>query len=114
MFPRRLAGITDPLGGYFLFRRSVVQGAQLRPMGYKILLEILVRCRWRVVREVPLCFAPRLAGDSKADFRQGLRFLRHLATLVWDCSPLFALPHRVCGGRRLQPTVSSGTLPQHQ
>lgn len=89
-FPRRLAGITDPLGGYFLVRRSVVEGAWLCPVGYKILLEILVRCRWRRACEVPYRFQPRHAGASKADFRQGLRFLRHLARLVWDCSPLLA------------------------
>ncbi len=92
LFPRRLAGITDPLGGFFLVRRSIVQGARLRPVGYKILLEILVRCPWRTAREVPYRFQPRRHGTSKADIRQGLRFLRHLAILVRDCSPFFALP----------------------
>jgi dolichol-phosphate mannosyltransferase len=93
MFPQRLAGITDPLGGYFLIRRSVVEGTALRPVGYKILLELLVRCRWHEAREIPYRFQPRYGGTSKADLRQGLRFLRHLATLVWDCSPLFAAMH---------------------
>jgi dolichol-phosphate mannosyltransferase len=95
-FPRRLATVTDPLGGFFLLRRSLVEQTQLRPIGYKILLEILVRCDWRVVREVPYTFQPRLAGDSKADVPQGLRFLRHLALLAWDCSPLFT-PFRPAG-----------------
>jgi dolichol-phosphate mannosyltransferase len=93
-FPHRLAGITDPLGGYFLVRRAIVQDVELRPIGYKILLEILIRCHWRVVREVPYAFQPRHAGASKADLPQGLRFLRHLATLACHCSPLFA-PLRV-------------------
>jgi dolichol-phosphate mannosyltransferase len=93
-FPQRLARVTDPLGGYFLLRRALVDRVDLRPIGYKILLEILVRCDWRRVSEVPYAFQPRLAGASKADLPQGLRFLRHLATLAWDCSPLFA-PVRV-------------------
>jgi hypothetical protein len=87
LFPRRLAGITDPLGGYFLLRRAVLDGVELRPTGYKVLLEILIRCPWRSVREVPYQFEPRLHGDSKADLRQMLRFLEHLRTLAWDCAP---------------------------
>ena len=101
VFPRRLAGVTDPLGGYFLLHRAVVQGAALRPIGYKILLEILVRCPWRSSSEVPYHFQPRRHGASKADLRQGLRFLHHLVTLLWDVSPAFA-PARAA--RRLTPT----------
>jgi len=97
VFPRRLASISDPLGGFFLLHRSVVDGAELRPIGYKILLEILVRCSWRTAREVPYRFMPRQHGESKADLRQGLRFLHHLAKLAWDCSPVFA-PARMAAG----------------
>ena len=78
LFPRRLAGVTDPLGGYFLLHRRILAGVELRPVGYKILLEILIRCPWRTAGEVPYRFQPRRHGDSKADLRQGLRFLSHL------------------------------------
>jgi dolichol-phosphate mannosyltransferase len=91
-FPKRLAGITDPLGGYFIVRRSVVQGASLQPIGYKILLEMLVRCPWQTACEVPYEFEQRRYGESKADLRQGLQFLEHLTKLVWECSPMFTLP----------------------
>ncbi|HET8646245.1 MAG TPA: glycosyltransferase family 2 protein, partial [Vicinamibacteria bacterium] len=101
-FPRRLAPISDPLGGFFLVRRTVVQGTALRPVGYKILLEVLVRCPWRRAREVPYRFQPRHQGASKANLRQGLQFLRHLGLLTWDCSPLLAparsLVHQARGG----------------
>jgi dolichol-phosphate mannosyltransferase len=97
MFPRQLAGVTDPLGGYFLLRRSIVQDVALRPIGYKILLEILVRCRWETVVEVPYHFQPRQHGASKADFHQGMRFLHHLARLVWDRSPVFSVPRLAVG-----------------
>jgi dolichol-phosphate mannosyltransferase len=93
-FPRRLSGITDPLGGFFLIHRSVVDNVELRPFGYKILLEILIRGDWRTAREVPYQFAPRQHDASKADMRQGVRFLAHLARLVWDRSPAFNMPRR--------------------
>jgi dolichol-phosphate mannosyltransferase len=99
LFPRRLAGVSDPLGGYFLVRRSVVQAASLRPIGYKILLEILVRCPWRESSEIPYSFEPRRFGDSKADLSQGFRFLQHLMTLAWECSPAFAVPRLLLQGR---------------
>jgi dolichol-phosphate mannosyltransferase len=99
VFPRRLSGISDPLGGYFLLHRRVLDGAQLRPIGYKILLEVLVRCAWHSVREVPYRFEPRHQGQSKADVRQGLRFLEHLRTLFWDCSPALRRPAPALGPR---------------
>src|SRR5205085_680624 len=89
-FPRRLRTISDPLGGFFLVRRSVVDGVALRPIGYKILLEILVRCPWQSSAEVPYAFQPRAAGTSKANLAQGLTFLEHLLTLVRECSPALA------------------------
>lgn len=111
LFPRRLARITDPLGGYFLVRRSVVEEVTLRPIGYKILLEILVRCTWREVRELPYRFEARLYGASKANFRQGLRFLKHLGRLVWDCSPIFAMPRLLSGGRASREANSTSLTP---
>jgi len=106
LFPRRLTGITDPLGGFFLVRRSAVQGVELRPIGYKILLEVLVRCDWHTSAEVPYRFELRRHGESKANLQQGLQFLEHLRTLFWDCSPMLAVPRlatRLSVGGRTAP-----------
>jgi len=78
----RLRQVRDPLGGFFALRRDVLEDAQLRPAGFKILLEVLGRGRWEHVREVPYRFAPREAGSSKAEFRQGLVFLRQVGRLA--------------------------------
>jgi dolichol-phosphate mannosyltransferase len=78
----RLRQVRDPLGGFFVVRRSVLHGARLRPIGFKILLEVLGRGRWERVREVPYRFAPRAAGSSKAELRQGLVFLRQVGRLA--------------------------------
>ena len=81
LFPRRLVMMTDPLSGLFAFRRASVNLDGLNPVGFKILLEILVRNPMAKVAEVAYCFAARHAGRSKASARQGLTFLRHLARL---------------------------------
>ncbi|MFJ3774150.1 glycosyltransferase [Streptomyces sp. NPDC090075] len=81
LFPRRLHGISDPMSGFFAIRRSVVTADVLKPLGYKILLELAVRSRPREVAEVPFVFQDRFAGESKSTAQEGLRFLRHLAGL---------------------------------
>src|SRR6266487_1157817 len=81
VFPRRLAMVSDPLSGLFAFRRTSVNLDRLRPTGFKVLLEILVRNPVARVAEVAYRFEPRAAGDSKASLRQGVMFLRHLARL---------------------------------
>jgi len=91
LFPRLLRGVSDPMSGFFAIRREAIERAGredgagqdggLRPLGYKILLELAVRCRPRGVAEVPYEFGERFAGESKSTVREGLRFLRHLAEL---------------------------------
>lgn len=79
-FPRRLQEITDPMSGFFAVRASAVNLDSLRPVGFKILLEAIARCRLRVA-EIGFSFAPRYSGESKASFREGLRFANHLTRL---------------------------------
>jgi len=78
---------TDPLGGFFAVRRGVVEGAPLRPIGYKILLEILVRGRWSVVDETEYTFRPRHDGASKSGPAEARRFLSHVRALRRDPHP---------------------------
>lgn len=75
---------TDPLSGFFLCRRSLIDGIEFRPVGFKILLELLVCVPGLRVRDVPLTFEARSAGRSKASARQGLLFLAHVRSLVMD------------------------------
>ena len=74
LFPARLRSITDPLSGYFLLRREAVDAAALRPRGFKILLEILLRFPHLKVREVPFVFQRRHSGRSKAALREAVRY----------------------------------------
>ena len=72
---------SDPLSGFFAFRRTILAGARLQPVGFKILLEILVRSDARRVVDVPYTFDRRTRAASKASPLVGLRFLRHLLRL---------------------------------
>ena len=92
---RPLTPVRDPMSGFFAARRSLFGRARLAPTGYKIALEVLVRCRPNPLREVPYVFAPRLAGESKLGARQIGGYVRHIGRLyAW----------RVLGGRRPSST----------
>ncbi|HZR30288.1 MAG TPA: polyprenol monophosphomannose synthase [Terriglobales bacterium] len=80
-FQRPGIRVKDPLSGFFLVRRSSLDGISLQPEGFKILLEILVKGRIRSVAEVPFVFGLRQAGSSKADLSTGWHYLRLLERL---------------------------------
>jgi dolichol-phosphate mannosyltransferase len=48
----------------------VVEGVELNPTGYKLLLEVLVRGRYEGVAEVPYVFKARRRGRSKLGLRE--------------------------------------------
>jgi dolichol-phosphate mannosyltransferase len=90
MFPIRLREVSDPMTGFFLVDRRVVDVERLMPRGFKILLEILARQTLRVA-EIPFAFAARHAGRSKASVRQGFELLVQLTALRFGKMSLFAL-----------------------
>lgn len=95
--------------GFFAIRRSALDVDSLRPRGFKILLEILARNTITVVEE-PFVFGQRHAGESKADLRQGLRFLTQLATLRFGRLSNFACVGATCAKaprRRREPATQT-------
>jgi dolichol-phosphate mannosyltransferase len=81
LFPRTLAGVSDPMSGFFAVRTAAVHPGDLRPQGFKILLELLVRTPGLRVAEVPFTFSERHDGHSKASAREAARYLRQLVAL---------------------------------
>ncbi|HSH01394.1 MAG TPA: glycosyltransferase family 2 protein [Anaerolineae bacterium] len=98
LFPQALKYASDPLTGLFLVRRAVVDPDQLYPEGFKILLEVLVRCGDIHVSEVHFEFGERHAGESKAGLNEIVRFLRHILRL------------RLTANKRFQRFILAGTV----
>jgi dolichol-phosphate mannosyltransferase len=80
-FPRRLAQVSDPMSGLFAWRAASIDLDGLNPVGWKLLLELLVRNPQARVAEMSYDMAPRNAGTSKASVKEGLAFLRHMVRL---------------------------------
>ena len=81
VLPSVVGRVSDPMSGYFMVRRAAVAGAELSPLGYKILIEVLGRGRIRAVSEVGYVFRERLAGESKVTAKLYVDYLRHLVRL---------------------------------
>ncbi|MEQ8637580.1 glycosyltransferase family 2 protein [Gimesia maris] len=80
---RPFTSARDPLAGFFAIKRQTYLKAHqiLNPVGYKIGLELIVKCRCRNVVEIPIEFTDRVAGSSKLSFKEQLRYLKHLKRL---------------------------------
>ena len=63
LFPK----ITDPISGFFGVKRDlIINSPSINPRcGYKILMEILSKCQWDSVKELPYVFTNRKVGESK-------------------------------------------------
>ena len=74
--------ISDPVSGFFLFKKQVVANTDLQPVGYKILLEILAVGQFQKIAEVPYTFCVRHRGKSKLNARQQIDYLKHIYRLM--------------------------------
>jgi dolichol-phosphate mannosyltransferase len=70
------------MSGFFAFKKSTISGVTLEPIGYKVLLEVLVVGKAAKVSEVPFKFQLRQKGESKLDAGQQVEYLRHLFSLM--------------------------------
>jgi dolichol-phosphate mannosyltransferase len=83
LLARPFAGRTrDPMSGFFAMRRQTyASGRHLTPLGYKVGLELMCKCRVAEVREVPIHFDVRSQGQSKLTLKEQFRYLEHLSRL---------------------------------
>ncbi|MFN3301763.1 MAG: polyprenol monophosphomannose synthase [Patescibacteria group bacterium] len=76
--------ISDPLSGFFFFKRKIIEGLKLSPIGYKIGLEIFVKGRYKNFKEVSYIFEERKGGKSKLNWKVVFKFLFHILRLwLW-------------------------------
>ncbi|HEY1729563.1 MAG TPA: polyprenol monophosphomannose synthase [Candidatus Baltobacteraceae bacterium] len=73
-----LTRIRDITSGFFMVRRSALEGVELDPIGFKIGLEVIAKARYRKAIEVPYVFTDRVAGSSKLNQGEIFNYLRQL------------------------------------
>lgn len=82
LLARPLTKARDPMSGFMAIRRSdFLQARDLNPVGYKIALELIVKCNCENVGEVPIRFTDRQFGESKLTLKEQLKYIQHLRRL---------------------------------
>jgi dolichol-phosphate mannosyltransferase len=86
--PWTLGSVTDSGSGLFLVRKQSVEGVDLKPLGIKMLLEVLAKGHYEKIVEVPYVFRGRTLGVSKLGPKQYLEYLMALFRMGCDSGEL--------------------------
>jgi len=91
-----LTSLADPTSGFMAARRELVSKLDLDPLGWKIVLELVVKAGPARLREVPITFTDRVHGASKLGLRAQVDYLRHVGRLHAHRRPESAQFVRFC------------------
>jgi dolichol-phosphate mannosyltransferase len=64
-----------------MFKKDILRNLTLRPLGYRVIMEIIFKAKHAKICEVPIVFERRKAGKSKTDMIEALRTLRYITEL---------------------------------
>jgi len=78
----------DPMSGFFAFKRNIIKGLNIDAIGYKFLLEILVKTKDVNIKEIPYTFQNRELGSSKLSIRTVFDYYRSVWKLYRYGKPL--------------------------
>ncbi|MBW2965884.1 glycosyltransferase family 2 protein, partial [Candidatus Woesearchaeota archaeon] len=81
LLAKPLTNVKDPMSGFFFIKKKIIKNVLLKPKGYKILLEILVKGNYNKIAEVPIIFKNRIIGGSKLTIKVYLEYLIQLIEL---------------------------------
>ena len=83
LLAKPIVSVSDPMSGFFFFKRSILNGVELNPTGFKIGMEILAKAKPSRVLEVPIVFHNRLHGKSKMSKNVILDYIYHCIKLYF-------------------------------
>ena len=69
------------MSGCYLVRKEVLENCAIDPIGYKTLIEIVVRSKTERITEVGYTFRERQAGESKVTWKHYIEYLIQLIRL---------------------------------
>ena len=87
---RPFTTVKDSMSGFLGMKRETFLAAKdLDPVGYKIGLELIVKCNCKNVVEVPIHFRTRQLGESKLTLKVQWEYLQHVIRLLRYTHPKF-------------------------
>lgn len=71
---------SDPMSGFFAFNKDIIKGINFDAIGYKFLLEMIVKVKDVSIKEIPYTFLDRQNGKSKL----GIKTILEFTHAVWN------------------------------
>ncbi len=84
LLAKPITGVKDNTSGFFMIKKKVLEGADISPIGFKILLEILAKGNYSKIKEIPIVFNDREGGKSKLGMKQIFEYLKQLSLIYKD------------------------------
>lgn len=81
-----LRKVSDPTSGLFMFRKGCIANADLRPVGWKIMIEVLAMSEYSSIIEIPYAFQNRTSGESKLSSKVTMQYLQQVLALIFRAS----------------------------
>jgi dolichol-phosphate mannosyltransferase len=78
----------DPMSGFFAFKRNIIKELNIDAIGYKFLLEILVKTKGVNIKEIPYTFQDRELGSSKLTMKTILDYYKSVWKLYRYGKPI--------------------------
>jgi dolichol-phosphate mannosyltransferase len=72
---------SDPMSGFFAFNKDIIKGINFDAIGYKILLEMIVKVKDVSIKEIPYTFSNRTDGKSKLGTKTILEYIHAVGKL---------------------------------
>jgi len=72
-----VTSMSDPTSGFMAIRRSILDNIDIDPLGWKIVLEVIVKAQ-PMIKEIPILFSERKKGKSKLGIKAQIDYLHHL------------------------------------
>jgi len=70
--------VKDPMTGFFMIKRTCIKDKKINPKGFKILLELIIKANYKIIKEIPIIFTNRIEGKSKAGTKEIFCYLQNL------------------------------------
>lgn len=70
--------VKDPMTGFFMIKKECIEKKEFDSKGFKILLELILKAKYKKIKEVPIVFINRTKGKSKAESKEIFSYLKNL------------------------------------
>lgn len=98
------SAVKDPLAGFFGLKNQTFQQAQaINPIGWKLGIELIVKCHCQKITEIPIHFSERVLGKSKLTLATGIAYLAQMINLIkFRISSKSSVPSEKISGSALE------------